>query len=950
MNYEELYKKYKLLEEENKRLKKELQELKTKLVAEIPGSYCSHTNPLSEEGGFELSESLITKNSPGKDKIDLFLALFKGRVDVCAKRWKNKPGYSPYCYNDFKPGICNKPKIKCTECKNSLFAPLDEEQIKNHLLGKYVLGLYPMTTNDTCFLLAMDFDESTWGDDIKVVIKVCKDNSIPVYAERSRSGKGCHLWFFFERETKASLARKFGTIILNLAMQECGNIKFDSYDRLFPSQDFLQKDGFGNLIALPLQKEAREYGNSVFIDVNLNEIGDQWLYLSQVKRISEEFLIRFCKLVTPIQTNDENERIDRESKSNPIEKSDFSETVLLKRGNGLLVSKSGLSPKALFLIRRLATYANPEFYAKQAMRQSTFGTSRVTVLYDEDSDNIILPRGLEIDLVDKFNSAGVKYKMIDERNAGKSIKVDFIGELTDHQSEALEKLSENTDGVLSATTGFGKTVIGAKLIAEKKCSTLILVHTKELAVQWKERLEQFLEIDEVIEKRRKNSSIIGQLGGGKNTINRIIDIAIMQSMFETDKSIKQMIHQYGLVLVDECHHISATNFSRILSATNAKYVYGLTATPIRKDGHHPIIFMHLGPIRYKVDAKQEAKKRDFEHFIVPRFTSTRMPLYKNHEEWHITEVYQHICESNYRNELIVSDVVHAIDSGRNPLVLTERTSHIERLVNLMSNKDFEVIVLSGNLKTSERKESLRKIRALEDTDRFVIIATGKLIGEGFDEARLDTLFMAMPIAWKGTIAQYAGRLHRNFDGKEEVLIYDYVDVHIPVLERMYHKRLTAYRSVGYSVRSNGKSFNIENGIYDEANYFEHVIKDIRNAENNILISSPFLQKKKNDAIRDVLIEKYKMGTRIALCIKDLDEYAEKHRIYIAGFINEIEKEGIQVIKLPKNRYKFMIVDNKTVWYGGIDILGGSYNDNSLIRIEDEDLANELLGVISESRS
>ena len=360
--------------------------------------------------------------------------------------------------------------------------------------------------------------------------------------------------------------------------------------------------------------------------------------------------------------------------------------------------------------------------------------------------------------------------------------------------------------------------------------------------------------------------------------------------------------------------------------------------------------MHLGPIRYKVDAKQEAKKRDFEHFIVPRFTSTRMPLYRNHEEWHITEVYQHICESNYRNELIVSDVVHAIDSGRNPLVLTERTSHIERLVNLMSNKDFEVSVLSGNLKTSERKESLRKIRALEDTDRFVIIATGKLIGEGFDEARLDTLFMAMPIAWKGTIAQYAGRLHRNFDGKEEVLIYDYVDVHIPVLERMYHKRLTAYRSVGYSVRSNGKSFNIENGIYDEANYFEHVIKDIRNAENNILISSPFLQKKKNDAIRDVLIEKYKMGTRIALCIKDLDEYAEKHRIYIAGFINEIEKEGIQVIKLPKNRYKFMIVDNKTVWYGGIDILGGSYNDNSLIRIEDEDLANELLGVISESRS
>ncbi len=950
MNYEKLYKKYILLEEENKRLKEELQELKTKLVAETSESYCAETNPLSEEGGFELSESLINQNSSSKDKIDLFLSLFKGREDVCAKRWKNKPGYSPYCYNDFKPGICSKPKIKCTECKNSNFAPFDEEQIKNHLLGKYVLGLYPMTTNDTCFLLAMDFDESTWGEDIKVVIKVCNDNNIPVYAERSRSGEGCHLWFFFESEMKASLARRFGTIILNLSMQECGNIKFDSYDRLFPSQDFLQKDGFGNLIALPLQKEVREQGNSVFIDADLREIGDQWLYLSQVKRISEEFVIRFCKFVTPIQTSDENERNDRESKLIPIEKSDFSETVILKRINGLLVSKVGLSSKALFSIRRLATYANPEFYAKQAMRQSTFGTPRVTVLYDEDSENIILPRGIETDLVNKLNSAGVKYTIIDARNEGKSIKVDFKGELTNHQSEALEKLSENTDGVLSATTGFGKTVIGAKLIAEKKCSTLILVHTKELAAQWKERLEQFLEIDEVIEKRRKNSSIIGQLGGGKNTINGIIDIAIMQSMFEADKSIKHMINQYGLALVDECHHISATNFSRILSATDAKYAYGLTATPIRKDGHHPIIFMHLGPIRYKVDAKQEAKKRDFEHFIVPRFTSTRMPLYKNQEEWHITEVYQLICESNYRNELIVSDVVHAIDSGRNPLILTERTSHIEKLVNLMSDKDFEVIVLSGDLKTSERKESLRKIRALEDKDRFVIIATGKLIGEGFDEARLDTLFMAMPIAWKGTIAQYAGRLHRNFEGKDEVLIYDYVDVHIPVLERMYHKRLTAYRSVGYSVRSNGTEHNIENGIYDEANYFEHVVNDIRDAEKNILISSPFLQKKKINGIKEVLIEKYKMGTRIVLCIKNLGEYAQKHRMYIEEFINEIEKEGIQVIQLPNNRYKFMIVDNKTVWYGGIDILGGSYDDNSLIRIEDEELANELLGVISESKS
>ena len=950
MNYEELYEKYIILEEENKRLKEELQQMRVKLVLEKPETYCTDIDFLPKEDVLEQPDMLITQSSSSKEKIELFGSLFKGRADVCAKRWKNKPGYSPYCYNDFKPGACNKPKIKCTECKNNNFAPLDEEQIKNHLLGKYVLGIYPMTTKDTCFFLAMDFDESTWGEDVIVVMKVCHDNNIPVYAERSRSGEGCHLWFFFEGEMKASLARKFGTHILNLAMQECGNIKFDSYDRLFPSQDFLQKDGFGNLIALPLQKEAREQGNSVFIDMNLNEIGDQWRYLSQIKRISEEFVTKFSKMITPIEISNENEIIDKVKITVSINHSDFPETIILHRSKGILISKAGLSPKALLSIRRLASYANPEFYAKQAMRQSTFGTPRVTVLYDEDSESINLPRGVESNLVDRLDSADVKYTVDNERNEGKEIKVVFKGQLTDHQSEAFEELSKHHDGVLSATTGFGKTVIGARIIAEKKCSTLILVHTKELAAQWKERLEQFLQIDEVIEKRRKNSSIIGQLGGGKNTINGIVDIAIMQSMFEHDKSIKQMINQYGLVLVDECHHISATNFSRILSATDAKYVYGLTATPIRKDGHHPIIFMHLGPIRYKVDAKQEAKKRDFEHYIVPRFTSTRMPLFKKQDEWHITEIYKHICESNYRNELIVADIVHAIDTGRNPLVLTERTSHIDQLVNLMSEKDFEVIVLSGNLKTSERKESIRKIRALREEDRFVIVATGKLIGEGFDEARLDTLFMAMPIAWKGTIAQYAGRLHRNFEGKEEVLIYDYVDVHIPVLERMYHKRLTAYRSVGYSIRSNSTEINTENGIYDDANYFEQVIQDISGAEKNILISSPFLNKKKINAIKEILIEKFRIGTRIVLCIKALDEYAEKHRIYIAEFINEIEKEGIQVIQLPKNRYKFMIIDNKTVWYGGIDILGGSYDENSLIRIEDEELANELVGAISESAS
>lgn len=751
-----------------------------------------------------------------------------------------------------------------------------------------------MTLNDTCFLLVMDFDESTWNEDVKIVMKICSEKNVPVYAERSRSGNGCHLWFFFEKEIKASLARKFGTIILNISMEKCRNIKFNSYDRLFPSQDFLQKDGFGNLIALPLQKQAREQGNSVFIDGNLKEIVDQWHYLSQIKKIPEEHVLEVCKSNKVIDTGIDSEtlKVDRHIS---IIKTDFPEVVILEKSRGIKISKNGLSSKGLLLLRKLASYANPEFYAKQAVRQSTYGVPRVTVVYDEDDESIILPRGVECDLLKIFEQNNIKCLINDNRYEGKQLHIKFDGQLTDRQEEAFRELNRYNEGVLSATTGFGKTVIGARIIAEKRCPTLIFVHTKELARQWKERLEQFLQIDEVAEKIKKKNSIIGQLGGGKKELSGIIDIAIMQSMFEKDKSVKQIINQYGLIIVDECHHISAANFSRIISSSAAKYIYGLTATPIRKDGHHPIIFMHCGPIRHKVDAKQEALLREFEHYIIPRFTSTRMTIFKKHDEWHITEVYKHISESNYRNELIVSDIIESINNGRNPLVLTERKSHIDQLAQLMADKDFEVIILSGNLKSKERKESLRKIESLEDGDRFVIVATGKLIGE------------------------------------------------------MYHKRLTAYRSVGYSIKDGYSEEAIASTIYDETNYLEYLIQDIKLAKENILISSPYLQKKKIDEIKEVLIERYRSGTRITLSIKTLGEYENKHNNqFIVGFINEMKKEGIDIIQISNNHLKFMAVDNVVVWYGDINILGRSYNDSSLIRIKYEVLANELIGEFTEA--
>lgn len=948
MKYNELLEKYKILEKENRILREELKQLKMNSVAESASKYMqvSISNEISNQQ--IPSDYRLTQSSSNHEKLSLYLSLFKGRPDVCAKKWKNKSGYSPYCYNDFKPGLCNKPKIKCSSCNNSNFAQLDNELLKKHLLGEQVLGLYPMTTKDTCYLLAMDFDEATWKDDVAVVRRLCYANNIPVYAERSRSGEGCHLWFFFEKEIKASVARKFGMSILDLAMQESGNIHFESYDRLFPSQDFLQKDGFGNLIALPLQKEARLKSNSVFIDDELEEIKDQWQYLSQILKISEEFILSFIKTQNKFTLSAKLDNDDDSEHGYQISKSDFPEALVLKKGKGIEINKKGISPKGLYFLRKLSSYSNPEFFAKQAMRQSTFGTPRVTAIYIENENYIVLPRGVELSLLDCLDRFDIRYSMIDKRFVGRTIDVKFSGQLNQNQEAAFFELKRYDEGVLSATTGFGKTVIGARIIAEKRVPTLILVHTKELAIQWKDRLEQFLDINEKVEKRRRNTSAIGQLGGGKNTLNGIVDIAIMQSMFEKNREVKSLINQYGLIIADECHHVSAANFSRILGAADSKYIYGLTATPVRKDGHHPIIFMQCGPIRYKVDAKQEARRRDFDHFIVPRFTAARLPLHKKHDEWHITEVYQHICESRYRNELIVADIEQAINSGRNPLVLTERTSHIGLLVEMMKDNDYEVIVLSGDLKPKIRKAALDRIRSLNDQDRFVVVATGKLIGEGFDEAKLDTLFMAMPIAWKGTIAQYAGRLHRDYEGKEEVLIYDYVDVHIPVLERMYHKRLTAYRSVGYSIKSYSEGgIDVESAIYNETDYFEHVMNDIKNAGKTILVSSPFMQKKKIDSIKEILVEKYNSGVRITLCIKKIDDYSDKQKAYISKFISEILKQGIKVIQVSQNRYKFMIIDNRIVWYGGVDIFGGSFDENSLIRIQSEELANELLGTITE---
>ncbi len=731
MDFKTLHKKYEELLLENDKLKEEIKRLKTQfgvrgreesqgldnkvseyLAAPEPELFSQQieTKPLRS------SEAMNKRSDPG-EKVRLFMSLFRGRDDVYAKRWENKAkgiaGYSPACGNEWKPGICQKPKIKCSGCKHQNFLPLNEMAVDEHLRGleNLVAGIYPLLPDETCWFLAIDFDDEGWQKDITMLREVCSLFEIPIAVERSRSGNGAHVWFFFKHPVTAYLARKFGSALLTYAMSKRHEITFKSYDRFFPNQDTMPKGGFGNLIALPLQKMARKDNNSVFINELFQAIEDQWAFLASIRRLSEENLEELISKLCPgnelgtLKTDDEEAPKPWETiKKTEVSKNNFPQKIEVVKANMLFIPKAGISPKALNHLKRLAAFKNPEFYKAQAMRLPTFDKPRIISCSDEITEYLCLPRGCETDIRMLFDEMKTKMLWTDKTNHGKKIDVVFNGTLRDEQPLAVEKMLEYDDGILCGTTAFGKTVAAIKLIAERKVNTLILVDKVSLVSQWKEKLLTFLIFNEPLpdidnpgtRKRGKSKSIIGQIGAGKQTLNGVVDIAVMQSLNRMGE-VKDCVKDYGMVIVDECHHVSAFSFEMILKNVSAKYVYGLTATPTRKDGHHPIIFMQCGPIRYRDDAKKQAEKRPFDHFIIPRFTSFNAPLDKEEKDIPIHELYAGIVENEMRNQLITDDVVQCHKNGRNCLVLTERTIHVELLANELSKRIPDVISLMGGM-------------------------------------------------------------------------------------------------------------------------------------------------------------------------------------------------------------------------------------------------------------
>jgi len=984
VKYEDLLEKYQALRIENDNLKEEIRKLKEKLdfeetvpdVREYQAIFDFGSWAIPEAGMFEpeppddrlargtLSSLSINNFSDPIQKIKLYMSLFKGRDDVYAIRWENAKkgtsGYSPVCLNEWKPGLCRKPQERCTNCFNKRYAGLDEQVIDDHLRGNnnLVAGIYPLCSDETCHFLAIDFDGEEWPKDVAVIREVCSKFHIPIAIERSRSGRGAHAWFFFQSPLSAALARKFGSALLTCAMNKRHDLKFRSYDRLFPNQDTLPKGGLGNLIALPLQKAARKNHNSEFIDEHGKAFDDQWAFLSAIRKLAEDELEMLTaslshgnELGELKSTTDEAQEEQKpwEAKKVKLRQSDFPKNLEIVKANMLFIPKKGISQRALNQLKRLAAFQNPEFYKAQAMRLSVAKIPRIISCSEETLEYLCLPRGCEADLKEVGKELDIAVYFRDETNRGKDIKVAFKGTLRDEQPLALEKLLQYENGILSATTAFGKTVVAIKLIAERKVNTLILVDRVSLVVQWKKRLTEFLEINETLpdtnegkkRTRKKNKSMIGQLGAGKDNLSGIIDIAVMQSLYKTGE-VKDCVKNYGMVIVDECHHVSAFSFESILKNVNAKYVYGLTATPTRKDGHHPIITMQCGPVRYRDDAKKQAEKRPFDHYILPRFTSLRVPMDKEEKDVSIQELYSEIVVNELRNQQIIDDVVKSHEKGRNCLVLTERTAHVELLTKKLSERIPGVVLLRGGMGAKETRETMERITETPRDKTLTIVATGKYIGEGFDEPRLDTLFLAMPISWKGTLQQYAGRLHRLFVNKSEVQIYDYVDIHVRMLEKMYQKRLNGYAAIGYKAKGESMAEEPVDIIFDKSNFMPVYANDIVNASREILIVSPFVTKRRSLQMLPNLTAAIGNKVKIIVVTRPAEDFKDRDTVVLQNTLDMLKEAGINIVTKSKIHQKFAVIDQRVVWYGSINLLSFGSAEESIMRLESANIANELV--------